>query len=136
MANKIYPKYKKAAISGGSNHDLIAGSVKLVMVDTGAYTYSDTHEFLSDIPSGARIAQTAVLGTKAVSDGAVFSSANSVFPTVTGASVEAVVMFIDTGSPATSRLVAYWDTGITGLPVTPSGASYNVIEDTGAWFTL
>lgn len=136
MANKIYPKYKKAALSGGANHDLIAGSVKLVLVDLGAYTYSDTHEFLSDIPSGARISTTGALTSKAVSDTAVFSSANTQFATVTGPSVEGVVMVIDTGSPTTTRLVAFWDTGITGLPVTPSGASYNVIQDTGAWFTL
>lgn len=136
MANKIYPKYKAAAISGGANHDLVGGTVKLVLIDTGAYTYSDTHEFLSDVPSGARIALTAALTGKAVSTAAVFSSSNSVFPTVSGASVEAVAMYIDTGSPATSRLVAFWDTSITGLPVTPSGASYNVIQDTGAWFTL
>lgn len=136
MANKIYPKYKKAAISGGANVNLLTSNVKLVMVDTGAYTYDDTHEFLSDIPSGARIGITGALSSKAVSDLAAFTSANGRADGVTGASVETLAMYIDTGTPASSRLVAYFDTGVTGLPVTPAGASYNIIPPSGGWFVL
>lgn len=136
MANHVYPKFKKAAMSGGPTHDLIAGSVKVVLVDTGAYTYDPAHEFLSDIPSGARIAISGALTSKAVTDTGAFQSANTVFSAVTGPSVEAVALFIDTGAPTTSRLVMFQDTGVTGLPVTPAGASYNVIVDPAGWFVL
>lgn len=136
MANKVYPKFKKAALSGGTNTNLLAGTVKFVLLDTGAYTYADTDEFLSDIPSGARISNSGALTGKAVSDLGAFSSDTAVFSTVTGPSVEAVALYVDTGSPATSRLVAYFDTGVTGLPTTPAGASYNVIESSGSWFVL
>jgi hypothetical protein len=43
-------------------------------------------------------------------------------------------MFVDTGSPSSSRLVFFQDTGVTGLPVTPAGASYNLIMDSAGWF--
>lgn len=136
MANKVYPRYKSALLGGGATTNLLTGNVKAVMVDMGAYTYSDTHEFLSDIPSGARISISGSFAGKAVSDLGAFSSSNCRWDGVTGASVEAVALFIDTGSPATSRLIAFYDTGVTGLPVTPAGASFNGIPDSGGWFVL
>src|SRR5712691_2719002 len=101
MANHIYPKYKKAAMSGGADVNLLTGVVKLVMIDEGTYTYSDTHEFLSDIPSGSRISISGALTGKSVTDLAAFQSANGRFDSVTGVSVEAIGMFVDTGTPAT-----------------------------------
>jgi hypothetical protein len=47
-------------------------------------------------------------------------------PTVSGVSIEALIAYVDTGSAATSRLVGYWDTGVTGLPLTPNGGDVNV----------
>ncbi|SRR5260221_64856 len=136
MANKIYPKYKKAAMSGGANVNLLVGTVKVIAIHVASYTYSDGHEFLADIPSGARISTSGALTSKSVSDLAAFQSANGRYDAVTGAEIEAVVMIIDTGADATSRLVAYFDTGISGLPVTPAGASYNDIPDPAGWFVL
>lgn len=136
MTNKVYPKFLKAATTGGANCNLLTGDIKAVMVDEGAYTYNDSHEFLSDIPSGARIALSGNLSSKGVSDLAAFTSANCRWEGVTGVSVEAVALFVDTGVPGTSRLIAFYDTGVTGLPVTPAGASYNGIPDSGGWFVL
>lgn len=133
MANHVYPKAKAAAFSGGPTCDMLAGNVKIAMVDLGAYTYSDTHEFLSDIPAGARIAISGALTGKSVNADGSFKSANGLCSAVTGASVEALVGFIDTGSAATSRLIWFDDTGVTGLPVTPAGASYNLIMDSAGW---
>lgn len=136
MANAVYPKYKKAAMSGGSNTNLITGAIKLAMIDLGAYTYSAAHEFLSDIPGGAIIATSGNLASKSVSDGAAFQSANGRIDVASGVSVEALVMYVDTGVGATSRLVAFFDTGVTGLPVTPAGEAYNIIVDSAGWFIL
>lgn len=52
MSN-LYPKYKEALLSGGVN--LLTGGVKAVLIELGAYTYSDAHQFLSSVPSAARI---------------------------------------------------------------------------------
>jgi hypothetical protein len=134
MANAVYPLYKAASRSGGASVDLVGGSTKFVLIDTGAYTYSAAHEFLSDIPSGARISITGALTGKSVDAGGAFKSANPTFTSVTSVSVEAIALFVDTGSPTTSRLVFFQDTGVTGLPTTPAGASYNLIMDSAGWF--
>jgi hypothetical protein len=136
MANKVLPKFKAACISGGANVNLLTGNVKVIMVDEGAYTYSDSHEFLSDIPSGARIATSGNLASKVVTTGGAFQSGNGRCDGVSGASVEAIAMYVDTGADATSRLVSYFNSGVTGLPVTPAGASYNIIPDSTGWFVL
>jgi hypothetical protein len=135
MANAVYPKAKKAAFSGGANINLLTAALKLVLIDTGAYTYNAAHEFLSDIPSGARLSITGALTGKSISDLGALDFDNPTFASVTSVSAEGVVLFVDTGTAATSRLIVYKDTGITGLPVTPAGASYNYIVD-GAGFVV
>lgn len=134
MANAIYPKYKEAILGGGANADLIAGTVKVALVDTGTYTYSATHQFLTSLTGVVGTAQT-IGATKTVTDG-TFDGADVTFTSVTGASVEALVIYIDTGTAATSRLVAYIDTGVTGLPVTPNGGNIGVTWNASGIFTI
>lgn len=135
MANALYPKYKQAIISGGANVNLSTGNVKAVLVDTGLYTYSASDQYLSAIAVGARTATTANLSGKTVVDG-VFDSNDPFFAAVTGNQSEAVVIYVDSGSAATSPLIAYFDTGVTGLPVTPNGADINLIINASGWFAL
>ena len=61
---------------------------------------------------------------------------NVTFTAVSGASVEALVIYIDTGNTATSRLVAYIDTGVTGLPVTPNGGDISITWNASGIFQL
>lgn len=117
MANALYPKWKEAVMQATANSSL-GGTVKVALVDTGTYTYSSAHEFQSSLSGVVGTAQT--LGSKTFTNGA-FDAADVTFTAVSGATVEALVIYIDTGSSATSRLVAYLDTGYTGLPVTPNG---------------
>lgn len=135
MANAIYPKYKEALLDGASNIDLDGGTIKAVLVDTGAYSYSASHQFLSDIPSGARIATSSALASKTITNG-VFDAADFTWSAVTGVQSEAIVLYYDTGSAATSRLIAYYDTGVTGLPVTPNGGDINVTVNASGFFAL
>lgn len=129
MANALYDKGREGLLDGSIDWDTDA--IKAVLVDTGAYTVNlSTHTFLSDIAVGARIATSANLGTKTVTSG-VADAADVSFTAVTGASVEAIVLYKDTGSAATSRLIAYIDTA-TGLPVTPNGGDINIAWDNGA----
>jgi hypothetical protein len=135
MTNKIYPKWKEALEQASSNSSL-GGTVKACLVQitgTGTpYTYADTDQFLSDIPSGARASISAALTSKTFSNG-VFDADDTIFSAVSaGPACGAIVIFIDTGTPSTSRLVFYDDTSITGAPVTPSGSDINVIWDNGA----
>lgn len=135
MANLIYPKYKEKLISGGSNVNLSTGNIKAVLVDGADYTYSAAHEFLSDITAGGRVATSGNLASKTVASG-VFDSADPAFTAATGDVSEIVVLYVDTGSAATSSLVAYYDTGITGIPVTPNGGDINVTVNASGWFAL
>jgi hypothetical protein len=133
MPNAIYPKWKEAVIQGGANSSL-GGNVKAMLVDAADYVYSAAHEFLTSVPSIARVATSANLASKTYVNGA-FDVADFSFATVSGDPSEAIVIFIDTGVEATSRLVAYLDTA-TGLPVTPNGTNINVTVNASGLFTL
>ncbi len=130
MANAVYPKAKEQMLQGGIN--LSSGTVKAALVDTGTYTYSATHEFYSSVSSGA--VATTTLGTKTFTDG-LFDSADPTWSSVSGNSCEAIVLYIDTGNPAPSRIICYRDTGVTGLPVTPNGGDISCATASG-WFQL
>lgn len=133
MANAIYPKWKEAVIQGSANSSL-AGNVKAILVDTADYTYNAAHDFLDDVPGGAIVATSGNLGTKTYTNG-TFDTADFTFTAVTGDVSEALIIYIDTGSAATSRLVCYRDTSVTGLPVTPNGGDITVSVPSG-WFDL
>lgn len=133
MANAIYPKFKEALLDASANVDLNDGTVKVALVDTGTYTYSAAHDFLDDLSGVVGTAQTIANTTVT---GGVFDGDNVTFSAVTGDSVEALVIYIDTGTPATSRLVAYIDTGQTGLPVTPNGGDITVSWNASGIFAL
>lgn len=133
MANAIYPKYKEALINGSTNTSL-TGTVKVALVDTGTYTYSATHEFLTSLTGVVGTAQT-IGATKTYTNG-VFDGADVTYTAVTGATVEALVIYIDTGVAGTSRLVAFIDTGVTNLPVTPNGGDITVTWNVSGIFSL
>jgi len=133
MANAIYPKYKEALLDALTDIDLVGLTVKVALVDTGVYTYSSTHQFLSDLSGVVGTAQT--LGSKTVTNG-VFDAADVTYTAVTGNSVEALVIYIDTGTAGTSRLVAFIDTGVTGLPVTPNGGNITITWNASGIFAL
>lgn len=129
MANLLYPKAKERALAGGLN--LIAGAVKVQLIDLGAYTYSASHEFLSSVPAGARIGTAATLATKSNTNG-VFDADDATFSGLVGApTIEALLIYVDTGVEGTSPLVALIDTA-TGLPIAAGATGGTVAWDNGA----
>ena len=118
MPNAIYPKFKEALWLQSANSNANSGTVRVALVDTGVYTYSASHEFLTSLTGVVGTAQ--IVGSKTFTDG-VFDGADVTYTAVTGNSAEALVFYIDTGTAATSRLIAFIDTGFSGLPVTPNG---------------
>jgi hypothetical protein len=104
--------------------------IKVILVDTGAYTpQTGIHQYLSDIPTSARIAGPVTLTSKATTGGAA-DAADCTFVSVTGNSIEAIIIYADTGVEATSPLIAFIDTA-TGLPITPNGGDIIVTWDNG-----
>lgn len=133
MANVLYPKWKEALVQGTAGSAL-TGALKAVLVDTGTYAYSAAHEFYSSIAGAAGAPQT--IGSKTYTGGLVDGGDVTFSAVPLGPSLEAVVLFLDTGTPSTSRLVAYYDTGITGLPVTPNGGDLPVAWNAAGIFQL
>lgn len=131
MANAIYPLAKQEMLKGNLN--MSSGTVKVALVDTGTYTYSAAHQYLSSLTGVVGTPQT--LGTKTFTAG-LFTAAGVTFPAVTGASVEALVIYIDTGTPGTSQLIAYIDSGVTNLPVQPNGGDITVAWSGSGIFQL
>ena len=138
MANALYPKWKEA-ISQATANSALNGSgttgVYCALVDTGTYTYSAAHEFYSSL-SGIVGTDQEIGATKTYTNG-VFDGADVTFPSVTGATCEALVIYVkNAGANTTWRLVAYIDTGVTNLPVTPNGGSISVTWNASGIFAL
>lgn len=127
MANAVYPKYKEALLNASANSALTgAGTTGLyaALVDTGTYTYSAAHEFYSSLSGVVGTDQEI---TSPTLTGGLVDGGDVTFPTVSGATVEAIVLYRkNAGANTTWRLVAYIDTGVTGLPVTPNGGNIAV----------
>lgn len=128
MANAVYPLYKQSLITGAADTDLDgsgATGVFVALVDTGTYTYNAAHEFYSDL-SGIVGTDQEIGATKSYTNG-LFDGGDLTYTAVTGATVEALVLYRkNAGANTTWRLVAYIDTGVTGLPVTPNGGDITV----------
>lgn len=133
MANTVYGKAKEAFAAG--NLDWDANNIKAALATTAAYTPNfSTDEFMSSvsgIPTNGRSGNLASkTNTLGVLDAADFS-----FTAVGATTACALILYQDSGSDATSRLLAYYDTG-TGLTVTPNGGDINVTVNASGLFAL
>lgn len=137
MANAIYPLYKQELLKGTTNTDLDQTGTEgtfVALIDTGVYTYSAAHQYYSDLSGVVGTDQeitspTMVNGT--------FDGDNVTFSSVSGNSVEALVLYRkNAGANTTWALVAYIDTGVTGLPVTPNGGDITITWNASGIFTI
>jgi hypothetical protein len=124
MTNAVYPSFRTALLSPGIDLATVTIKAALVTVTSGTtnYVYSAAHTMFSDVVSGSILAAGIALTSKAVSAQALIA-ASVVWPTVAISGTnkgDAVILYIDTGTPTTSKLIGYIDTA-TGLPVTPTG---------------
>lgn len=133
MANAIYPKYKETILGAATNTNLSSGTVKVALIDTGTYTYNAAHQFYSSVTGVVGTPQT--IGTRTITNG-LFDGDDVTYTSVTGNSVEALIIYVDTGTASTSPLVAYIDTSVTGLPVTPNGGNISITWNASGIFQL
>lgn len=129
MANQWYPK---AFNHLGAGSNLTSSNIKFAAVTSG-YTFSTSHEFVTDL--GANIVgRSANLGSKTLGTvgAGIFDAADTTFTALTGSAVTQLVMFIDSGSDATSVLLIQIDsTDCAGLPFTPTGADAPLVFPSG-----
>jgi hypothetical protein len=129
MANALYGLGREAFLGGDIDWD--ANDIRAILGDAADYTVSiDTHQFLSSVAAGARVATSGAFTTKSKTLG-VADADDLNLATVTGDPSEFVIIYQHTGSDATARLIAYIDTA-TGLPITPNGSDIAVVWDAGA----
>jgi hypothetical protein len=129
MANALYDKGRESFLKGEIlwNTD----NIKVYLIDAADYTVNlSTDQFASDIAGAAKVATSGNLASKTTTAG-VADAADITFTAVTGDPSEALVIWQDTGTQSTSRLIAYIDSA-TGLPVTPNGGDITVAWDNGS----
>jgi len=137
MANAIYPKYKEALLNNSADSALTgsgATGLYVALIDTGAYTFSSAHQFYSSL-SGVIGTDQEIL-TPTLVNGTI-DGGDVTFPLVSGTTVEALVLYRkNAGANTTWRLVAYIDTSVTGLPVTPNGGDIVITWNVSGIVTL
>lgn len=128
MANTLYDSARQRFLEAQINW--MTDTIKVLLVSTSGYTpQTAVHQYLADIPVSARIAGPVTLTAKATTGGAA-DGADVTFTSVTGNTINAIVIYSDSGTEATSPLIAYIDTA-TGLPITPNGGDIIVTWDNG-----
>lgn len=133
MANALYPKWKQALLEFTVGNDLNGQTVKVALVTAG-YTYSGANQYYSSV-SASVVGTPQTLGNKTFTDG-VFDANDVTFLAVSGSQVVSLVIYIDTGNPATSPLVAFIDSGVTNLPVSPNGGDISITWNSTGIFSL
>jgi activator of HSP90 ATPase len=138
MANAIYPKFKEALLNGSSNESLNQNTANdgpyVALVDTGTYTYNTAHDFYNDLSGIVGTDQRITAPT--VTNG-TFDGGDVTFTAVSGNSVEALVIYRkNAGANTTWLLVAFIDSSVTGLPVTPNGGDISITWNASGIFTL
>ncbi len=122
MASALYDKGRNAFLKG--DVDVLVDTIKIALLATTHTPDLANDDFWDDV-SADQIGTSVTLGTKDATDG-IFDAADATFATVTGAECSYIAIYKDTGTPATSALIALLDTDVTGLPVTPNGGDIEV----------
>jgi hypothetical protein len=102
-----------------------ATTIKVRLMRVSAYTFAQAHQFASSLP--AALVTDVTLGSKtangAGADPGCFDAADATFVAVpSGAAIDCLAVFKDTGNPATSNLLFYID----GFTVTPNGGDITI----------
>lgn len=129
MANALYVKAKEKILSGAIN--FTTDTIKVALVTTSYAQDLTAHEFFSSI-GAATLGVPITLANKSVAGGAFDADDVTWVAATSGNTLEGVVIYKDTGNPATSPLLAYIDT-ITGFPLTTNGGDITIQWDNGAY---
>lgn len=132
MADAFYEDYRNALFGNGTHGtpDLDTDTIKVALRDEGTTALNlATQIDLADVSSAhVGTAQTATSPTVGTVSVGTFDHANLTWSSVSGASVESLDYYEDTGTPSTSPLIMNIDSA-TGLPVTPNGGDITWTPD-------
>jgi hypothetical protein len=129
MSNSLFDKARQRFLEGSINWN--TDTIKAVLVDLAAWTPNlASNEYFADVSPSAYTGIAPVTLTGKSTAGGAAAAANVTFTSVSGASLEAIVLFKFVTNNADSPLIALIDTA-TGLPITPNGGDIIVTWDTG-----
>lgn len=129
MANALYAKGKQKTLK--ALIDWETANIKAALVRNDYAQNLTTDEFYSTISSYVVGTPVALTG-KSITNG-IFDADDVTIPAVAaGSTCEGIVLYVDTGNPATSSLLAYIDV-ITGFPVATSGGDVLIQWDNGTY---
>jgi hypothetical protein len=131
MANALYAKGKEKLLSATASIHPDVDTMRVALVRNDYAQNLTTDEFYTSI-SAHVIGTPQTLANKTITNG-VFDADDVTFTAVAaGSTLEGVVIYKDTGTPATSPLLAYIDT-ITGFPLATNGGDITIQWDNGAF---
>lgn len=137
MANTLYNPFKQQLLDNSTALDLDGDVIKASLIDAADYTFSAAHDEYSgasrDVPAIAIVAESGALGSPTCTNG-TFDTGDFSWTAVSGDQSENIILWDDTIT--NDRLMTFYDTGMTGMPVTPSGGNINVTVNASGWFSL
>jgi hypothetical protein len=141
MANSFYNSFLNGILGAHATRVVLStDTIKMALRDSsGGASAAATHDFWNDISAGlVGTAYTLAAKTVGTVAAGVFDNTTDpapAFTAVSGATVEELVFFKDTGTSTTSDLICWFDTA-TGLPLTPNGGDVNVTFNASGIFKI
>ena len=132
MATQKYDHYREATLLGTAPN-LATGVVKIMATCDALYTFNAAHNFLDDVSAARYPGTTDQTLTGKTTTAGRFDSADVTLPAVAISGVNVIdqlILYVDTGSPATSMLIARYD---QFSPVTPNGNNILVAPAATGW---
>lgn len=129
MANHLFPTGRQKFLEGSIAW--LSDTIKATLV-SATYVQSDAHDFFDDV-SGV-IATSSALAGKTSTSGVAGANAWTYAAVAGGSTGTGIVVWKDTGTPATSPLIAWYDTkgDTTPISVVTNGGDIIVTPSTGA----
>jgi len=136
MANALYDIFKVQMIQGNfGSWDINVTVVKAAIYDAADYTFSASHsQYTVEVQAaGGEVAVSAALTDTHISTGA-YDASDFTWTAVSGDVSEQLIFFSDIGAFDTPMI--FYDTGITGMPLTPNGGNVNCTIHASGLFAL
>ena len=141
MASQFYNDFMDNIMGNpvvGARMDLDTDNFREQLTDEGTVAFSAAHQDLADIVAAlvtnGESANLSALTVGVVGDG-VWDHGDEVHTSVSGASIEAVNYYLESGTDGTSGLISNHDDW-TNLPLTPNGGNITVAPAGGGVFSV
>lgn len=125
MATFCYDAMRERWATTGQN--LLTSTIKAMLV-SAAYSAAPAHVFVSQVNSGAILARSGTVTNKSAAKGIFACEIPELEALLSGSNAVGLILYVDTGSDATSRLIYYSSDGV-GFPFQPQGINYFIGYD-------